>query len=194
MGVDLNVNRDLILGYERQLARSVAGQVVDRPILAMWMIVIPIFFVFYYFQLKRYKNGLRDFTQNFLLTRRRTIDKVYEAKESGSEVDIDSILEVSDTPAETRAAYRVWVEVLSEHYLILIGQDGFDFDDLVKAAYPKKSSYLVMLNNLNRVEADFNKILAVHLPGDAESIAEVITSMQQSVEQNRRLLAAEIYS
>ena len=194
MGIDLSANRDLILDYERRLARTVAGEVVDKPILAMWMILIPIFFVFYYFQLKRYKNGLKDFTHNFLITRQRTVDKVYEAAASGSAVDIDSIIEVSDTPPEVTTDYRVWVETLSEHYWILIEQQGFDFDDLVKAAYPKKSTYLAVLNNLNRVESDFNNALAGYLPGDTESIAEVIEAMQRSVTKNRRLLAAEIYS
>lgn len=194
MGVDLSANRHLLVDHERRLARTVAGEVVDKPILAAWMILIPIFFVFYYFQLKRYKNSLRDFSQNFLITRQRTADKVYEAAVSGSEVDIDSLVEVSDTPPEVKPDYRVWVETLSEHYRKLINREGIDYDELVRSAYPKKSSYLAVLGSLNRVESDFNSALAAHLPGDTERIAEVVAAIQKSVERNRREMAAEIYS
>ena len=194
MGVDFSANRDLLLAHERQLSRTVAGDVVDRPVLALWMILIPVFFVFYFFQVKRYKKGLQDFSYNFLISRQRTIEKVYDAAKSGREVDIDGLVDVSDTPAEVKDDYRLWVEALSAHYLVLIGQEGFDYADLVKAAYPKKSGYLAVLDKLNRVEADFNQKLASRLPGDQESIEAVISSMSQSVEKHRRSLAAEIYS
>ena len=46
MEVDLDLNRDRILAHERSFARHVAGEVVDKPVLAMWMILIPVFFVF----------------------------------------------------------------------------------------------------------------------------------------------------
>jgi len=194
MGTDLEANRESILDYERRLARMVAGEVVDKPILAMWMILIPIFFVFYYFQLKRYRRGLQDFASNFLITRQRTIDRVYDAEISGGAVDIDSVVAISDIPSEARGDYRAWVEALAEYYRSLITREGFDYDDLVKAAYPRKPGYLVALDTLNQVESVFNTTLAPLLPGDAESIAAVVSAMQQSVEKNRRLLATEIYS
>jgi len=194
MAVDLEANRDSILDHERRLSRMVAGEVVDKPILAMWMILIPIFFVFYYFQLKRYRNGLKDFAGNFLVTRQRTIDKIYEAEVSGGAVDIDSVVAISDIPSEAMENYRIWVETLAEYYRSLITRNGFDYDDLVKAAYPRKSGYLAALDTLNRVESEFNATLAPLLPGDADSIDAVVTAMQQSVEKNRRLLATEIYA
>ena len=47
MEPDLDLNRDLILAHERRFAGHVAGEVVDKPVLALWMILIPVFFVFY---------------------------------------------------------------------------------------------------------------------------------------------------
>lgn len=194
MSVDFDQNRELILTNERAIARQVAGKVIDKPQLAMWMILIPVFFVFYFFQLKRYKNGLQDFSENFLITRQRTLDAVWEATTSKTNADLESVVELSDIPAGVKDQYRVWVEQLADNYLLLIQASGGTYDELVKAAYKKKSNYLLGLKNLNRVEADLNQALAPHLPGDQESIESVIKSMQSSVKDLRRSQAEEIFS
>ena len=193
MAADLAYNRELILAHERRFAGKVAGEVVDRPILAMWMILIPIFFVFYYFHLKRYKNGLRDFSKNFMITRERVVDAVYEAADSRKEVDIDGLVAVSDTPAAVKDRYRSWLVALAEHLQALIRVEGASYDALVQRAYRSKSDYLLALNKLNRVEGEFNRALAEHLPGDAESIAGVVKAMQKSVKEIRRSQAEEIF-
>ena len=44
----LSEKHDLILANEKLLAQKVAADVIDKPQLALWMIVIPVFFVFYF--------------------------------------------------------------------------------------------------------------------------------------------------
>ncbi len=193
MDSDLDLNRDLILAQEREFARQLAGQVVDKPVLALWMILIPVFFVFYFFQLKRYKHSLSDFSQNFLITRQRVIESVHESVAKGTEVDIDSLVALSDSPPEVKAEYRLWIEALVEHFDTLIRSTGSDFKELAKNGYRKKSNYQLSLNKLNRCEDDFNRALAAHITGDQESIAAVIDSMQKNVRQLRRSQAAEIF-
>ncbi|MBT8355371.1 MAG: hypothetical protein HKP41_13470 [Desulfobacterales bacterium] len=194
MRVDIDQNRELILTNERAIARQVAGKVIDKPQLALWMILIPVFFVFYFFHLKRYRNGLQDFSENFLITRQRTLDAVWEATTSNANADLESVVELSDIPAGVKDQYRVWVERLADNYLLLIQASGGTYDELVRAAYKKKSNYLLGLKNLNRVEANFNQALAPHLPGDQESIESVIKSMQTSIKDLRRSQAEEIFS
>lgn len=193
MGADFDRNRELIFEHERAFARQIAGKVVDKPQLAMWMILIPIFFVFYFFQLKRYKNGLKDFARNFLVSRERTLDEVWEAATSNKQVDLEKIVAVSTTPAESKDQYRVWVEALAEHFQLLLKSQGDTYEALVRDAYKKKSSYQKELKNLNRIEADYHRALAAHLPGEQESIKAVITSMQSSVKELRRSQAEEIF-
>lgn len=193
MEVDLELNRDLILAHERQFAGQVAIEVVDRPVLTMWMILIPIFFVFYYFQLKRYKNGLRDFSDNFMITRERVVEAAYEAASKRKDVDIDRLVEVSDTPVELKDDYGLWVEALAEHFQALIRVDGASYKELVKNAYRKKSNYQLILSKLNRVEGNLNRALAARLPGDAENIESVVDSMQKSIKHIRRSLADDIF-
>ena len=194
MEVDLDLNRELILAHERRFAGYVAGEVVDKPVLAMWMILIPVFFVFYFYQLKRYKSGLKDFSENFLLTRKRTLDAVWEGATSKTTADLERVVELSDIPSEALDHYRVWVELLADHYFLLIRARGGSYDELVKAAYKKKSNYRQRLENLNQVEADLNTALAPLLPGDEETIEMVIKSMQDSVKRLRQSQSKEIFS
>ena len=194
MEPDLDLNRDLILAHERRFAGHVAGEVVDKPVLALWMILIPVFFVFYFYQLKRYKSGLKDFSENFLITRKRTLDAVWEAATSETSADLERVVELSDIPSEAQAQYRVWVELLADHYLLLIKASGSNYGELVKAAFKKKSYYLKRLENLNQVEADLNTAIAPLLPGDEESINQVVEAMGKSVREIRRSEAAQIFS
>lgn len=194
MAADLDLNRDLILAHERRFAGHVAGEVVDKPVLDLWMILIPVFFVFYFYQLKRYKSGLKDFSENFLLTRKRTLDAVWEAAISKTSADLERVVELSDIPPEAQDQYRVWVELLADHYLLLIRAIGGSYDELVKSAYKKKYNYRQRLENLNQVEADLDSALAPHLPGDEQTIEAVIESIQESVKTLRQSQSKEIFS
>ena len=193
MEANLDLNRDLILDQERQFAARVAGEVVDKPVLALWMILIPVFFVFYFFQLKRYKNGLKDFSRHFLISRERALDSVYEAARHQSQVDFDELVALSDSPAEVKNEYRLWIEELVDHYQTLIEAPGSSFADLARNAYPKKTSYQRALDRLNRSERELNRSLASHVEGDQESIALVVEAMTKSIKKHRRASVDEIF-
>jgi hypothetical protein len=194
MGADLDLNQDLILTHERRFAGQVAGEVVDKPVLALWMILIPVFFVFYFFQLKRYKNGLKEFSKNFLVTRQRALQAVYETSQKHSQVDVDELVALSDSPEQVKAEYRLWVEALVDHYQTLISATGSRYEELVRDVYRKKSSYQLALNRLSRAENEFNRALVPHLPGDPDSISQVVEAMAKSVKKIRRSYVAEVFS
>ena len=194
MEPDLELNRDLILAHERRFAGHVAGEVVDKPVLALWMILIPVFFVFYFYQLKRYKSGLREFSKNFLVTRERVLEAVYTALRTRSEVDIDELVAVSDSPTEVKDEYRLWIEALVDHFKVLLRASGTNYEELVKGGYRKKSNYKLALNGLTSAEDQFNKALISYLPGDEESINQVVEAMGKSVREIRRSEAVEIFS
>jgi len=194
MAADLDQNRDLILGEERRLAGHMAREVVDRPVLTVWMILIPVFFVFYFYQLKRYKSGLKNFSSNFLRTRRRVLEAVHTAEYRRGSIDIEALVSVSDSPEEVKEDYRAWVLALAEHYQALIRAHGIDYEELVVSAYRKKSNYQLALGTLTRTEDTFNRALCSHIEGDEENIESVVDTMQKSIAQARRSRAAEIFS
>ncbi|SDP68835.1 NF038143 family protein [Desulforhopalus singaporensis] len=193
MGTELDRKKELILGHEQDFAKQVAGEIIDKPQLALWMILIPIFFVFYYFQLKRYRNGLQDFSSNFLVTRQRTLDAVVESVAANKPVNLESVIELSSTPTAVQQQYRAWLDQLAAHFLLLLKAEGDSYEELVRSAHGKKSTYLVELKKLNRVEADFNRSLISHIPGEQDTFKTVIRSMQDCVKKIRHRQAADIF-
>ena len=191
--LSLSEKYELILANERQLAKNVAAEVVDRPELVMWMILIPVFFVFYFFQLKRYKNSLKDFVRHFLMTRKRVLDAIYEAVELEAEVDVDALVDVSDAPEETKDEYRFWVTALIEFFQELIQAQGVTYPELVKSGLKNRTTYLLAVNKLNNVERTFNKALTPFLPDDEGDIANIVKTMEQCVETFRKEQVKEIF-
>jgi hypothetical protein len=47
--LSLSEKHEFILANERHLAKNVAAEVIDKPELVLWMILISVFFVFYFF-------------------------------------------------------------------------------------------------------------------------------------------------
>ena len=90
--------RDLILARETRFCHQVSAAVLDKPRLAIWMIIIPVFFVFYFWQLKRYSEGRRDFAANFLITRERALNSAYQAALNNADPDLDEFVNAADVP------------------------------------------------------------------------------------------------
>ncbi len=183
-----------ILENEKQCASRIALEVIDKPVLALWMILIPVFFVFYFWQLKRYSNGLRDFTKNFLITREKSLQLAYEELPAADTPHVDEIVEqAADLTEKQKKLYRRWVEVLVCHYHRLLLVDGDSYEELVRNHYKKKSNFLLAMNQLNISEKQFNREL---FPQDttAGSVQSVVTAMEQAVEKERKKEANLIFS
>ena len=83
-------NRDLILKEEKRFAALVSAKVIDKPKLAVWMILIPVFFVFYFWQLTRYSDGRKTFAEEFMITRQRALDQALASVQAGKGPDIET--------------------------------------------------------------------------------------------------------
>jgi hypothetical protein len=185
--------RDLILADEKQFAARVSEKVIDKPRLDVWMILIPVFFIFYFWQLKRYARGRKTFAEKFLITRQRALDEALRSAESGKDPDIEALVQASDVPAEARQGYRPWVTLLVGHYRDLILAQGSSYPELVKSTYQTRTNYLLFLNRLNQVERDFDAALKPHLEKTTENVNGIIKLMEESVINLRRQLAETIF-
>ena len=184
---------DLILDEERRFAHQVARLVIDKPRLAVWMILIPVFFVFYFWQLKRYADGLKTFAEKFLLTRKRAVEEVRRAVLAGEKPNAENLVQADDVPAETRSVYRLWVAVLLDHYRDLILAHGGTYPGLVHATYRNRTNYLLFLNRLNQAEREFNASLKPILQPTTEDVHDIIELMEESAAGIRRQRAEEIF-
>ena len=185
--------RDLILADEKRFAALISASVIDKPKLDVWIILIPVFFVFYFWQLKRYANGRKTFAEKFLITGKRALDEALRSAETGENPDIGKLLQASDIPAETRPDYRRWVTLLVEHYRDLIIAHGSSYPALVRSTYKSRTNYLLFLNRLNQVERQFDAALKPHLEKSTENVNGIIKLMEESVTSLRRQLAEVIF-
>jgi hypothetical protein len=63
-----------ILAYERQFAFKLAGHVLEKPRMNVWMILIPIIIVYHMFRFQKYVDGKKKFTSNYLKTREQALE------------------------------------------------------------------------------------------------------------------------
>ncbi len=185
--------RDMILAEERQLARQVSARVIDKPKLAVWMILIPVFFVFYFWQLRRYADGRRTFAEKFLITRRRALDEALRACEADRSPDVEPLVQAGDVPSPLRREYRRWVIPLAEHYCDLLRAHGGSYAALVRSVYKNRTNYLLFLNRLNQVEREFDAALKPHLDPATENANGIIKLMEESTAAVRREMAEAIF-
>lgn len=157
------MNKDLILDNETAFAYELSAMVFEKPKMNVWMILIPIIIVFHMYRHKQYVDGRRSFAENYLITRKRALDAAYEACQSGEKTDMQHFVAASDAPVQTHKEYREWVELLIEHYQILIMALGQDYESLVRDSYKTKMNYLLFLNRLNQAEQRFNSTLKPHI-------------------------------
>ena len=187
-------NRDLILAGEKQFAARVSALVIDKPRLDVWMILIPVFFIFYFWQLKRYARGRRTFAEKFLITRERALDEALRSAETGKDPDAGTVVQAADIPDEVRKDYRRWVTFLVDHYRDLILAHGDTYPALIRSAYKSRSNYLLFLNRLNQVEREFDAALKPHIEISTDNVNGIITLMEKSTANLRRQLAEEIFA
>jgi hypothetical protein len=186
-------NRDLILAGEKQFAARVSARVIDKPRLDVWMILIPVFFVFYFWQLRRYAKGRKTFAEKFLITRKRSLDAALRSAETGEAPDAGTVVQAADIPDEIRKDYHRWVSFLVDHYRDLILAHGDTYPALIRSAYKSRSNYLLFLNRLNQVEREFDAALKPHIEDTADNVNGIIKLMEESTSGLRRQFAEEIF-
>lgn len=183
-----------ILESEKTLTSHVAGEAVEKPQPAVWMIVIPVFFVFFFFQFKRYKNGLKTFKHDFLRTRKRVLDSVHQSMVDNTHVDIEELVTAGNAPDQAREAYATWVKELVVFYRSLLEAEGRDYPSLVQSCYKKKSNYLLALNRLNTVERELNRAILPDLENQDERTTAAVEAIEKSTIDFRRNQAKEVFS
>jgi len=186
--------KEAIIAFEQRLAHAVSREVIEKPKLSVWMILIPIFFVFFAYRMNRYKKGREVFADNFLVTPGRALEVAAEAVIAGKSPDIEVVVRQTSSPPDTLDAYRKWVAALTGHYLELLSADGRDCETLIKKVYGKRANYLLFCNQLNSLEKAFNVTLKPHLKKTTDDVGDIVTVMEKAAAKHRRKLAGTIFS
>lgn len=194
MTESLEHRRALILDHETRLANLIARDIITRPQLSFWMILIPVFFVYFFYGLNRYKRGRREFVTHFLFSRRLILDRACEQMKTGEKPDVEELIQRERVPEIAVDAYRNWAKVLGEAYIELLGSEGSTYEELVRAKFREKNSFMFAINRINTAEKQFYKSLRKHLNSSLSDAGDVVGKMETSLQHLRRQEADFIYN
>jgi len=190
----IDENKQLIVAYERTIADVVATEVIERPKLSIWMILIPFIFVFFFSRMKKVVAGRKDFADNFMITRGRALDEACSKVGSGGQPDLEKLCKMSTVPEATYPEYCAWLELLVDHYRDLLHAAGDSYEDLIRTVYKNRSNYLLFLHQLDAVEQRFNHALKPHFQEVSPDVDEIVKTMETGCEKLRRSHADYVFA
>lgn len=196
MNSSIEEKMKIILANETALSRQLALEVIDKPVPRVWMIFIPIFFVFYFWKLKEYESGLKTFAESHLVPRRRTLEVVFAAQETDRPVNIELLTDQvgGGMQENARALCAEWLTMLTGHFQLLIATVGDSYPALIRAGYGDKAKYLLFCHQLGKAETAFNMALLPAIDGDSTDLHQVTETMAAGLYKLRCKEAEKIFS
>ncbi len=183
---DFSDRKHIILAYEEQFTDRLALQVLDKPKLSVWMVLIPIIFVYYFFQYQKFVTSRKTFREHYLFSIQGALDEAFESVSQKRDPDIAGLAAVSDVPHDVRGCQADLLSVRVEHYSNLLRAEGDTFKDLAREVYRSPTDFLLFINRLHQAEQKVNKALLPHLEKDIEGIADVIANIERHSDDLRR--------
>lgn len=192
---NVDQKKQQILEHESQLANRLALMVLDKPKPPIWMIFVPIFFVFFVQKMNQYKSGLTEFVENYLRSRRHALEAAMEAEETGRPANIAGLVDkLGNIPEQAKPFFEEWMAVLVDHYRLLLTSHGNSHSLLVRTGYQSKTNYLLFCNCLNKAENAYSMALLPEMDGDNQDLHHVIKKIDACVTNLRRQDADTIFS
>lgn len=180
---NLTQKKEIILSHELAFANKIGAALFEKPKVSIWMIFIPILFLYFIFRMQKFKNDRIKFDEEFMTTRRKAMDNAFHAAEASGRTEMSYAAWGSELPAPLQKPYASWIKTLSSHYMDLLSADGDDFESLIRTAYRNRDNYLVTLERLNNAEKEFYTALKP-LMSQVEGTAQIIATLES---ESRRL-------
>lgn len=183
-----------ILEHEQRFADHLALKVFEQPKMGIWMILIPIIFVFYLNDLKKCKDGRQAFAANYLLSRKCAIAEAAEVVKNGREPDLQSLAAKAGLSPDASQKFIEMLAILVEHYNMLIEAEGNDYQGLLLSAYGGHDNYSAFLKRLTVAEKSLNRSLKPQLEESAGEVSDIVSSIEKYSEEIRRVAAGKYFS
>ena len=183
-----------IIEYERRFAAQLGRAIMQKPKLSSWMVLIPFIFIFYFQDLSKYKNGRKEFSENYLLSRKRALEEAEAAMAKPREHDTQAIARQAEISPAAQEKYGALLTVLSEHYSSLLQANGDSYEELLQATYSRRKNYLTFLDKLAKTEKALNQALSPGLVESVEGVNGIVSSIEKYSEKIRRADAKEYFS
>jgi hypothetical protein len=190
LSLSLREKYDIILAHERQFAYRLAKDVVKKPEVSVWMILLPVLFVHHMMKMTQYKTGIHTFASNILGTKTKALDKALQDIETGEIQDYSAAEYFPQVPLESATEQALAVKqiailkLMEKHYRTLLEQPGGALEDLVRGAYGSSGAYRYYLNKLAEAEDETNRHLRENFHTSEESGA-VMSRIEERMAEMR---------
>lgn len=192
MPKNLKEKYDIIFGYEEQFSYRLAKEVLKKPEISAWMIVIPILFVHHMFKVSQYRENIRSFAKNILSTRQKALDKAYREAEAGKSISYgiqDYFPDVTLVSKEDKVLAEKQIRVIramEKHYLAMLKTPGKTLEALIRGVYRDSREYRRYLERLTEAEMEVNGYLMEHFHVTEEA-RTVVRNIENRCEELREL-------
>ncbi|MBU1182270.1 MAG: NF038143 family protein [Proteobacteria bacterium] len=188
----LTQKKEIILRHELEFADSIGSAILEKPKVSIWLIFIPILFLFFIYRMKKFKNDRGKFVEEFMTARRTAMGIALDAAAAEGRANPDIAAQIPDLPEPLKKPYISWMKILSAHYLELLTADGDDFRLLVRTAYRNRDNYLLALDRLNTAEKEFHTALKPYLDS-VEGSSDITASIESLSRRLRSEMAGTIF-
>jgi hypothetical protein len=169
-----------IRDHEELTARRLARLVLEKPVPPLWMILMPIFFVFHAWRIKHYAASLKNFADNYMISRRKALDIACQCEE---DEDLDPgrmIAALAESlPSDARRPYHEMMVLLIDHYRSLLAVRAATLPGLVKSHYHNKTNYMLYCKRLRDAEDRLNKALLPNIEGNHQDLDHIVEKMKR---------------
>ena len=197
-------NFRFIWNHEVRQANLIAKMLLDRKKVELnWKILLlPIFL----YRVYHFSKNLRFTRKNLLFTKKLAFEaskNIFQGRERpweirGIEIKMNEILSKNRQGVYTQEIQHTQlseIQLLIDHYLLLLGAGGSRYTKILKSAYPTKGKYLNFLNRLHRAEA---KIIQASVDsmrkGTKKDRREWFQKLKEITKKIRMTEADEIYT
>jgi hypothetical protein len=191
MTQDLEQRHDTIWHHEQVLAFELAKQLIPKPKISLWMMMLPLLFIFFMQDIKKYKTGIRKFSDDFLRNKKNALDLAYNAAQEGTALDAALAAFAADHPAPSPdqsalyEAQRREIVCLSAHYMRLLTARGDTYEKLVRNGYGSFTEFQRFMDTLFERENDVIQS-ALHLNPPEGDSHRIIEEMQRALRRLRQ--------
>jgi hypothetical protein len=184
--MNLETKKSAIIEHERKSAHLLAEEVICKPELSVWMILIPVVFIYYFWRLQKFSQSRREFVDQWMRQRSACIDEACRIAAGRKATPVRQMIPENQLPAAAVKPYTRWVECLTQHFTDLMKSEGDSLPELVKKSYRNRGNYLLFLNQLNEHEKALNEALLPGLKKETPGAEEVARQIEKGCRRLRR--------
>lgn len=179
---------ELILNYENQFAHRVAKQIIQKPRISAWLVLMPILFLFYAQKIQQYKTDIHNFCKGLIRTKQLALDSALKEIDTGKKDEIENHFESSEITKDiiqVRIQQLAEIKLLKGHYDKLLRHQGSSYMDLIRQTYQTAGNYRLFLNHLTQIEKSvMDAVLHAYHPNAqhkdiAQKIYEVVMALRE---------------